>query len=49
LRLPEVPGDFSRLGALKEGLHRLSEFGTTRRPLTAGGQRGIRDVRASDG
>jgi hypothetical protein len=32
-KLPERPGDFSRLGALKEGLFRLSEFGTSRRRL----------------
>ena len=31
LRLPEVVGDFPRLSDLKEGLHRLAEYGTTRR------------------
>jgi hypothetical protein len=30
-KLPEAPGDFPRLSALKEGLHRLAEYGTTRR------------------
>jgi hypothetical protein len=30
-RLPEAPGDFPRLSALKEGLHRLAEFGTSPR------------------
>jgi hypothetical protein len=30
-RLPELPGDFSRLSNLKEGLFRLAEFGSARR------------------